>query len=177
MSTLVVTNKQRQAIVGTAFALLIGVVAAISLFRDGSLTAVNSEAPVGTFELFSGGEASFADFSGKPLVVNFWASWCPACVAELPEIQSVHEQYGGEVTIVGLANTDRRDAALELAGDVGLTYTLAEDPAGDLFRSLDLIAMPSTVFITADGEILEVFGGQLNESALASRIDNLIGAS
>ena len=98
-------------------------------------------------------------------------------MAELPEIQAVHEKYDDDVTIVGLANQDRRDSAVSLADEVGLTYTLADDPNGDLFRSLDLIAMPSTIFITSDGEILEVFGGQLNESALAERIQTLIEAS
>lgn len=177
MSTLVVTKKQRRGVMGgTLVALIIGV-AALATSGSSSLTADRGDLPPGSFALFDGGETTLADFGGKPLVVNFWASWCPACVAELPEVQAVHEEYGDEVTILGLANTDSRGAALDLAGDVGLTYTLADDPRGDLFRSLDLIAMPSTIFITADGEILEVFGGQLNESGLAERIDKLIGAS
>ncbi len=177
MGTLVVTKKLRQRIIGSMSAVLIAAVVAISAFAGTSLTTQASELPVEPFALFDGGETTFADFDGKPLVINFWASWCPACVAELPEIQAVHEQYDGDVTIVGLANQDRRDAALGLAAEVGLTYTLADDPNGDLFRSLDLIAMPSTIFITSDGEILEVFGGQLNESALAERIETLIEAS
>ncbi len=174
---LVVTRKQRHGIVGFALAALLTAVVAVSAFGNSSLTAPSSELPSESFALFEGGEATLADFGGKPLVINFWASWCPACVAELPEVQAANGKYGDRVTVLGLANTDNRDAALDLAADVGLTYTLGDDPKGDLFRSLDLIAMPSTIFITADGEILEVFGGQLNEAGLAERIDNLIEAS
>jgi cytochrome c-type biogenesis protein len=177
MSTLVVSKKQRHRIVGSAVLALFAIVVAVGVSGAGSRQTGDGDLPAEAFALFDGGETTFAEFGGKPLVVNFWASWCPACVAELPEVQAVHERFGDDVVILGLANADERGAALDLAGDVGLTYTLADDPNGDLFRSLDLIAMPSTVFITADGEILEVFGGQLTESAFTSRIEDLIGAS
>ncbi len=177
MSTLTVTKRQRHGIVASALALLATVVISISAFGGSSLISSDSDLPTASFELFNGGDTAFADFAGKPLVINFWASWCPACVGELPDIQAVHEQFGDDVTILGMANADQRDAALTLANEVGLTYTLGDDPAGELFRSLDLFAMPSTIFVSADGQIQEVFGGQLNESALVDRISNLIETS
>lgn len=138
-----------------------------------------SLAPVPTlaFEMFDGTRATLADFEGTPLVVNFWASWCPACVVELPEFQAVHEQVGDEVTFLGLANSDDRAAATALAADVGLTYPLADDPAGELFVALELIAMPSTVFVTSDGLVHDTFGGQLDAETLLERIDELLEAS
>jgi len=177
MSRLVITKKQRRSIVSVAVVLLLGTVVAVGSLGGDSTTSSRGELPVESFELFSGGEATFADFGDKPLVINFWASWCPACVAELPEFQSASEQYGEELVFLGLANSDQRNASIALASDVGLTYTLGDDPKGDLFRSLGLIAMPSTIFVTADGEILEIFGGQLNERALTERIDELVAAS
>jgi thiol-disulfide isomerase/thioredoxin len=140
-------------------------------------SSVESELPTDTFELFAGGDATFAAFEGEPLVINFWASWCPACVGELPEFQRVHEARGDEVTFLGIANTDVRGAAVGLADDVGLTYRLADDPSGDLFREFGLIAMPSTIFVSPDGRIVDVFAGQLNESALDERIDALVAES
>ncbi len=177
MSALVITRKLRQTIVGAALAMLAVGVLSLEAVTDASRNPEASGLAASEFGLFEGGDASFADFEGKPLVINFWASWCPACVAELPEIQAVHEEYGEMVTIVGVANTDDRSAALQLAEEVGLTYTLGDDPTGDLFRSLELIAMPSTVFITADGQVHEVFGGQLNEKALSERIATLVDES
>ena len=177
MSSLAVTHRQRRRIVAGSLVLLMSIVAAVVALGGGDVSADRDALPTASFELFDGGTATFADFGGKPLVINFWASWCPACVAELPDIQAVHEALGDEVTFLGVANADSRVAAIELADDVGLTYTLADDPKGDLFRSLGLIAMPSTIFVTADGQIQDVFGGQLDEKALIARIEGLVEAS
>lgn len=136
-----------------------------------------SELPTDTFERFEGGEATFAEFEGKPIVLNFWASWCPACVAELPEFEAVHQDVGDEVTFIGMANADVRDNATAMAADVGLTYTLVDDPEAAFFEEFGLISMPSTVFITPDGRIHERFGGVLNETLLRQKIDELIAAS
>ncbi|MGI9625121.1 MAG: TlpA family protein disulfide reductase [Acidimicrobiales bacterium] len=161
----------------TAIVLALTVAGITALGGGGSTTSTSEATPDGPLVLFDGSAASFSDFEGQPVVVNFWASWCPACVAELPEFQSAHEKYEDEVTFLGIANTDRRTAAEALAAEVGLTYTLADDPNGGLFRELELIAMPSSVFINADGQIEEVFGGQLNEEALAVRLEKLLNAS
>jgi thiol-disulfide isomerase/thioredoxin len=184
---IVITKRQRRSVVGAALAVLIlAVVTTSNVGGDdgvqdaGSVengVAVESELPSQGFELFDGASATFQDFEGTPLVINFWASWCPACVSELPEFQAVHEQRSDKVTFIGIANADIRPAAVGLAEEVGLTYSLADDPEGDLFREFGLIAMPSTLFVSPDGEILEVFAGQLNESALNDRIDTLIADS
>jgi len=176
--SVVVTRTQRRSVLAlAALVVLVGAVALNVSDRD-SLTdrgraGSERELPTAEFALFEGGAASFADFEGKPLVVNFWASWCPACVNELPEFQEAHERIGDEVTFIGVAVRDPRRASEALAGEVGLTYTLADDPNGDLFRSLDLIAMPSTLFISPDGEVQEVFAGQLTGEALQERVDRL----
>jgi thiol-disulfide isomerase/thioredoxin len=172
----VVTATLRRRIVAGLLLLLGVAVVAVGSAGRSSLGTSSSALPAESFALFDGGNATLASFSGKPLVVNFWASWCPACVAELPELQAVHEQFGDQVTIVGLANTDIRSEAAKLADEVGLSYTLADDPAGDIFRELGLIAMPSTVFISADGQIQSVFGGQLSQEGLSERIQTLVGS-
>jgi cytochrome c biogenesis protein CcmG, thiol:disulfide interchange protein DsbE len=177
MGTLVVTKRQRHLAVGAVALLLAVVVFAATSIRGGEEAAGTSALPAAQFELFDGEQTTLDKFEGRPLVVNFWASWCPACVAELPEFEAAFQEYGDDVAFLGLANADIREAAIRLADDVGLTYTLGDDPGGDLFRAFELIAMPSTIFITADGEIQEIFGGQLNERALGERIDDLIGST
>lgn len=177
MSQVVITRRTRQVVVAVAAVVVAAGAAFTAAGGSAEEGAVESELPAASFELFDGSEATFADFEGQPLVINFWASWCPACVAELPEFQQVHEEYADRVTFLGMANSDRRDAALALADEVGLTYALADDPRGDLFTDLELIAMPSTIFVDPDGRIHEVFGGQLNERLLVERIESLVEAS
>ncbi len=115
MSTLAVTRRQRHRIVGGSVALLLLIVAVTVALGGGRLSADGDALPTESFELFDGGTATFADFGGKPLVINVWASWCPACVGELPDIQAVHEALGDEVTFLGVANADSRGAAIALA--------------------------------------------------------------
>jgi len=178
MAQMSVTRGMRRGVIGALVVVLVAIFAATTVLGGDDSSAADLEpVPGDSFELFDGSTATFVDFAGRPLVVNFWAAWCPACVAELPEFQAVHEARGDEVTFLGMANSDVRERSLALAGDVGLTYTLADDPAGDIFRALGLIAMPSTVFVTADGEIHEVFGGQLDRDGLEARIDRLLEAS
>ncbi len=138
---------------------------------------VESELPSQSFELFDGTEVTFAEFVGQPLVINFWASWCPSCVAELPEFEAVHQARGGEVQFLGIANADDRSRGLELIEQTGVTYLLGDDPDGELFRAFGNIAMPTTIFVSADGRIVDTFAGQLNESALAERVEKLLSAT
>ena len=133
MNSLVVTNRARRLVVGVAVVALIVAVALSRVIGSDAVAAVESDLPPESFALFDGGETTLADFGGKPLVINFWASWCPACVAELSEVQAIHERFGDQITVLGIANADDRDSATALAESAGLTYTLADDPKGELF--------------------------------------------
>lgn len=125
------------------------------------------------FETFDGDVLSLAEFQGRPVVVNFWASWCPACIAEMPDFEAVHQEFGDDVVFLGFAVEDRRSDSLRLAAETGVTYTLADDP-GDFYRGFEGLAMPTTVFITPDGELSERWSGILNAEALRDRLDTLL---
>lgn len=134
------------------------------------------QAPDSSFVLFDGGEATLATFRGNPLVVNFWASWCPSCVAEMSAaFKPAQEQLGEEVTFVGMNIQDERDLALELLEDTGVKWISAEDATGALYLELGGIGMPFTAFISANGEVLETHNGPLNESQLLDRITEVFG--
>lgn len=118
-----------------------------------------------------GTTGSLADFGGRPVVLNFWASWCPACVAELPDFAEVHREFGDEVVFIGV-NMQEVDpsAADALIDAAGVTYLLADDPDGAIFRRFGGIAMPTSVFITADGEVADVHGGAIFADDLTLKI-------
>ncbi len=143
------------------------------------LAAPANPAPLSDVEFvtFDGETVTLADFRGRPVVVNFWASWCPACIAEMPDFEKVHQAFGDDVVFIGLAIQDERAAAEVLAVETGVTYLLAEDPPGDFFEAYGGIAMPTTVFLTASGELFERHSGILTESSLTDKINELLEAA
>lgn len=112
------------------------------------------------FQYVDGTEANLSDFAGTPVVVNFWASWCPACVAEMPDFEQVHTALGDEVVFLGL-NMQESDpaAAASLVASTGVTYQLGLDPDGSIFNRFGGIAMPTTVFIDEGGQVVTTHAG------------------
>ncbi len=144
------------------------VAAGTSIARQGPL------APDASFALFDGTTSTFADHAGRPLVVNFWASWCPSCVAELSlAIAPVHATFGEDVAWLGVNLQDERSEALKLIEETGVTFELADDPVGDLYRAFGGFSMPFTAFISADGVIVEEHNGPLTENQLEDLIVEL----
>lgn len=126
---------------------------------------------------FDGGRFTLESYRGDPLVVNFWASWCPSCIAEMPAFEQVHRRFDGTVEFLGVNHSDDRSAAEELADMTGVTYRLAEDPRGELFGAFGGTGMPTTAFVDADGAIADVVAGQLTEQQLTSLIEEHLEVS
>ena len=124
-----------------------------------------------------GGTVNLTSWQGSPLVVNFWASWCPPCLKEMPEFEQVASQREGEVTFVGLNVRENADTARALADQTGVTYDLALDTDGAASRAFGVVNMPTTVFVAADGTITSVHTGALDAASLNARIDSLLAAS
>jgi thiol-disulfide isomerase/thioredoxin len=141
-------------------------------------TATNQKgkaAPTDEFERFDGTKASFADYRGTPLVVNFFASWCAPCVREMPDLQSVHTELADKVAFLGMNNQDRASDGQAMADRAGITYDLAKDPKGDFLSAFGGIVMPTTVFIGPDGDVLEVHNGAFSADDLKAEIHKLFG--
>ena len=115
---------------------------------------------------------SLADFAGRPLVINFWASWCPPCITEMPEFERVYQDYQDQVAFLGVNVQDEPAEALELAMTTGVSYPLALDPEADIQLGLRILSTPATLFISPSGEVLASWLGVLDEAALASRIQD-----
>ena len=123
------------------------------------------------FTTLDGEKTSFADYAGSPLIVNFFASWCAPCVKEMPDFQRLHERHGERFQIIGLAVEGERPAR-RLVESTGVTYPVGLDDS-DLLVELGGVAMPTTVFISKQGELLESHSGVFNYSNLISRTEKL----
>jgi thiol-disulfide isomerase/thioredoxin len=102
----------------------------------------------------SGAPVSLADLRGRPLVLNFWATWCPPCDEEMPALEALHQQQGGagaEVVAVNLQETSPVVAAYLV--ERGLTLPVLLDSAGELAAQLDVTYLPTTFFVDGTGII------------------------
>lgn len=124
-----------------------------------------------SFENFEGEEIVFSEFSDQPVVLNFFASWCATCIAELPDFESVSNQLDADVEFLGLATNDRLEASEELLAATGVTFDVGQDPTGEIFNIFQGLGMPTTVFINADGTIADVHTGVLNVESLTETIN------
>lgn len=95
-------------------------------------------------------------------MINFFASWCPFCIAEMPDFERVHQLLGDRVAFLGVWQTDARGASIDLARETGITYDTAIDERGDFFRAVGGQGMPTTIFVRPGGEIAEIWVGALD---------------
>ncbi|MBI2706643.1 MAG: TlpA family protein disulfide reductase [Actinobacteria bacterium] len=100
-----------------------------------------------------GARLQLADHRGRPLLINFWASWCPACREEMPELQAVAQKFGGRLDVIGVNMWDSRADAVALLTELGVTYPTGIDPDGGVVRDYGVSQVPSTMFVTADGRL------------------------
>lgn len=125
-----------------------------------------------------GSQTSLSELRGHVVVLNLWASWCPPCRAEMPTLQRAYQEYrdqGLEILAINTTFQDSPQSALDFAGDLGLTFPILLDESGDVSRSYQLRALPSTFFIDREGIVRRVvLGGPMSEDTITSTLDTLI---
>jgi chorismate synthase len=117
-----------------------------------------------------------ANDTDKLRLINFWATWCGPCIAEMPDLERVHADRGDEVRFIGINTQDDLADAQALAEQTGVTYELGFDPDGALFSDFEVVAMPSTFFIDAAGGIVHRHAGLMTEQQLRDLIDEHLGS-
>lgn len=101
------------------------------------------------------------DFRGRPVLVNFWATWCVPCRKETPELIALQSEWGDEAQIVGVNYFESPDAVRAFAADFGINYPLPLDRTGEVTGSYKLTGLPETFFLDAQGVIRDHRIGQL----------------
>lgn len=122
-----------------------------------------------------GAAVDTADWTGEPLVVNFWFSTCPPCAKELRDFATVDAERGDEVRFVGVNPIDEVDVMQAFAAERGVEYDNFRDPIGDLQIQLEITSFPTTVFVGSDGDVV-ARRGVLDADQLQDQIDELIAA-
>lgn len=123
------------------------------------------------------GEKSLAEFAGRPLVLNLWATWCPPCLREMPALQRAQQQYPG-VHFVFANQGESRDKVQRFLALKGLSLdNVLLDEGGALPRHFQQRGLPSTFFFDADGTLVEARTGELSDASIAQRMARWPGAA
>ena len=130
-----------------------------------------SIAPDFTMLDMEGNEVTLASFFGKPIVLNFWASWCGPCKMEMPEIQKFYDKYGQEIHFLLVSVDDSLDAAKSFISDSGYTFPVYFDTTSVGAYTYGASSIPLTFFIDAEGNLTAYYMGAMSESILQQGVD------
>ena len=133
-------------------------------------------APDFALKNLDGEQVRLSDFKGKPVIVNFWATWCPPCRAEFPDFQKVSVEQGDRLAIIGVNHTtgDSPQFVPDFVAEFGITFPIVLDETGETIKTYKVIGLPTTVFIDSDGIVKEVFTGPINKAFIESKLAELL---
>lgn len=127
---------------------------------------VGQRAPTFTVGGLSGGDASLSAFLGKPLLLNFWATWCIPCRQELPTLQRFAADQGGRMAVLGLDELENASDVGAFARSLDVRYPLALDHDGSIAQRFRVQGLPTSFLIDAQGIVRQTHLGALNAATL-----------
>jgi thiol-disulfide isomerase/thioredoxin len=125
---------------------------------------IGAIAPPFSHPSLDGHEIDLLRLRGEPVIINFWASWCEPCQAEMPELELLHEETGVRILAVNIGEDAETIAAW--VEDFGLSFDIVLDPNEELYALYRLRGQPSTYVLDADGIIRQIYYGPTSASAL-----------
>jgi peroxiredoxin len=135
---------------------------------------VGGPAPTFKLESVDGQIVNMTDFEGQFVVLNFWATWCHACIKEMPEFQKAHQSLDPKVKIIGINLAESKEKVGEYIRGKGFNFPVLLDGYGNVSQEYEVLHLPVTYFITPDGVIREkVFGGGVTRKMIEAKIKQL----
>ena len=126
-------------------------------------------APDFTFtDLVTGKTTKLSDLRDKPVYLNFWATWCPPCVKELPHIQAKYEQYKDRIHFLAISVDSEQEAPAQFISSKGYTFTDGYGNEREISRAYNIEAIPASYIIGSDGTIKAQIVGSMDEADLES---------
>jgi cytochrome c biogenesis protein CcmG, thiol:disulfide interchange protein DsbE len=172
------SSRARLVIAATLPILLLAGWGASLLLRSQATAGVQvgDAAPAFALADLDGRPLRLADLRGRPVIVNFWASWCGPCVEEFPLLQRAlddHRAIG--LTVVGIVVRDNSEAARGFMARMGARWPVAMDPGEDVARRFGIYAPPETFFISPEGVVVGRQIGQLSAADLDRQLATIMG--
>lgn len=143
---------------------------------SGDLIQVGDTAYDFTLNDLDGNLISLSDYRGRPVILNFWATWCVPCRVEMPELQQALNDYEDEgLAILALNQQESREAVEAFFEEFDLSLTSLLDSEGTVSRLYSIVVFPGTVFINADGQVTAIHRGVLVREQIDDYLGEMIG--
>jgi cytochrome c biogenesis protein CcmG, thiol:disulfide interchange protein DsbE len=171
------SNLGRPVSVRSTLALLavlavVGLLAFGLLSKGSSGVAVGEPAPISPLpRLEGGGSESLADYRGRWVLVNFWASWCEPCIDEAPDLERFQQRHGGaDFTVLGIDSRDLSGDGRAFVRQYGLSYPQLRDGDGSAAEDYGTTGVPENFLIDPTGRVRLIVVGPVSEDALSEEV-------
>lgn len=148
----------------------------IPLPQSGAPLNVGDKAHEFSLVDLEGNQVALSDFAGQPVIVNFWATWCPPCRLEMPSFQRVFETHAADDLVILAVNEAERAETVEafFYDEMGFSYTPLLDEEAAVGEAYGAIGLPSTFFINGSGEVTAVHRGLLTDGQLGGYLEGIL---
>lgn len=140
------------------------------------VTDAGTPAPAFRLSTFDGKAVSLADYRGKVVLLDFWATYCVPCVQALPELQALHAKYAARgFAVVGVTVDDRPALVEKATGRAKVAYPILK-ATHEVWNAYKVNALPSLILVGRDGNIIKRYGGEADKAAMLAEIENALRA-
>ncbi len=143
---------------------------------SGAPLNIGDQAHAFTLNDLDGNEIALSDYAGRPVLVNFWATWCAPCRLEMPEFQKIRDSYSDDELAILAVNYDEDPDNVRrfFHDELGLTFTPLLDSGHKVANAYGAVGLPATFFIDAQGEVTNIHRGLLTEGQLNEYLADIL---
>jgi peroxiredoxin len=137
---------------------------------------IGDAAPAFQAEKLDGSRIDFpAALAGQPVVIRFWADWCPYCAGEMQAIEKIYRRHGGrDFTVLAINAGQDRESVTAFVQRIGVSYPILLDPQAAIARRYGVVGLPTTFFVDRQGVIRAKLVGEASEAVFADQIEALL---
>lgn len=154
--------------------IVIAMVQALEAEQEEALPGLKTgiTAPDFTLQTLNGENVKLSDYEGKKVVLNFWATWCKPCREEMPDLQAVYSENKEDVVILAV-NMDAHNDVKGFTDQYAVTFPVLLDEEDEVSERYQVISLPTTYFIDADGKIAQKHLGQITDEQLEDVLNEI----